>query len=318
MSDGRDSGLAPSTGRWRVIAIDGGRTGCRARRRDHDGTTTEATGPGLAPLGPDADPAASVAAVLRRLLEPGADAVVAGLAGAMEDRRHHDAVAAAISDITGARRIVVTGDLLTSHAGALGGAPGAVVAAGTGAVALAVDADGRSARVDGWGHLLGDDGSGWWIGRAGLASALAHHDGRGGSAILAAAAETSFGPLDDLAGTVHSAQHPVERIAAFARPVAAAAQQGDEVSRGIWDRAGRVLAGSLIAAATRVDDVGAASWTGGLFAAGPLLLDPLTDEVRRVAPHLVLRPPLGDALDGGLALAVVPAHLGRLATITDR
>jgi N-acetylglucosamine kinase-like BadF-type ATPase len=75
--------------------------------------------------------------------------------------------------------IVLASDITTSHAGALGGAPGVVVAAGTGAAALALDQEGRSAICDGWGYLLGDEGSGYAIGRAGLASALREHDGRG-------------------------------------------------------------------------------------------------------------------------------------------
>ena len=54
------------------------------------------------------------------------------------------------------------------------------MAAGTGTVCVARRGE-RLVKVDGWGSLLGDAGSGFAIGRAGLDSALRHADGRGGS-----------------------------------------------------------------------------------------------------------------------------------------
>ncbi|MFC9469290.1 hypothetical protein [Streptomyces coelicoflavus] len=55
---------------------------------------------------------------------------------------------------------------VSSVAGALGGRAGVVPAIGTGSVAVGIGADGTYARVDGWGPLLGDDGSGARIGSA--------------------------------------------------------------------------------------------------------------------------------------------------------
>ena len=52
---------------------------------------------------------------------------------------------------------------MTSYLGAIGFEPGAVVAAGTGVIALAGDRDGNFARSDGWGYILGDDGGGWLV-----------------------------------------------------------------------------------------------------------------------------------------------------------
>lgn len=59
-------------------------------------------------------------------------------------------------------------------------------------------------RADGWGHLLGDCGSGAWIGRAGLEAAMRAYDGRsGGSAALLARAEKLFGPAAGLPGALY-------------------------------------------------------------------------------------------------------------------
>jgi N-acetylglucosamine kinase-like BadF-type ATPase len=60
---------------------------------------------------------------------------------------------------------------------AAGGArTGIAVIAGTGSVAWGIDADGRQARSGGWGYLLGDEGSGYWLAREAVRRALHRHD----------------------------------------------------------------------------------------------------------------------------------------------
>ncbi|MET9624146.1 BadF/BadG/BcrA/BcrD ATPase family protein, partial [Streptomyces sp. NPDC006464] len=88
----------------------------------------------------------------------------------------------ALERALGVRTLVLAADAVTAYAGALGQRPGAVVAAGTGMIALGTDLVAWR-RADGWGHLLGDCGGGAWIGRAGLEAAMRAYDGRrGGSA----------------------------------------------------------------------------------------------------------------------------------------
>ena len=163
----------------RALLIDGGQSGCRAAVIDQGRTVAETTLPGLPRQGRDY-------AALRGLLElaDGIEVVAAGLTGF---RGGVQAVATALP----APRVVVSDDAVTAHLGALGGEPGVVIVAGTGAIALAVDE--VAARADGWGTRLGDDGGGYWIGRAGLALALRAHDGRGGSHDLLARAMARFG-----------------------------------------------------------------------------------------------------------------------------
>jgi N-acetylglucosamine kinase-like BadF-type ATPase len=297
----------------RILAIDGGRSGCRVRRRE-GGVVTASDGPPLPYLrGDDADEDldAAIAVALDDLPSAEVDVVVAGLAGLFERPAVAPPLAARLAARTGAARVIVTGDLVTSYAGALGISsdptrlrPGVVVAAGTGAVAFAVAADGRTARADGWGYLLGDEGSGYWIGRRGLAAALAHRDGRGGSAALRVAAEARFGRVETLPEVVHGSDAPAGRIAAFARDVAAAATAGDPVAAAIWTEAGgRLAASAAAAAAVHEGRPTPVSVTGGLVAAGPLLLEPFRLALARLAPHLTVEAPRGTALDGAEALA---------------
>lgn len=53
---------------------------------------------------------------------------------------------------------------------------GVVVAAGTGSVAYGCNEAGERMRMGGWGYLLGDEGSGYWIGREALRSVTYEHD----------------------------------------------------------------------------------------------------------------------------------------------
>ncbi|MCX5794160.1 MAG: hypothetical protein NTY77_01520 [Elusimicrobia bacterium] len=71
-----------------------------------------------------------------------------------------------------ADRVEAVSDVELAHAAAFGGEPGLLVVAGTGSIAIARDWRGRWRRSGGWGQLLGDEGSGFWIGRSALRDPL--------------------------------------------------------------------------------------------------------------------------------------------------
>ncbi len=77
-----------------------------------------------------------------------------------------------------AQPYVVNDALIALEAGVPGGA-GVVVVAGTGSIAYGRDAQGRAARAGGWGYVLGDEGSGYWLGRHALRAVVRAADGRG-------------------------------------------------------------------------------------------------------------------------------------------
>ncbi len=305
----------------RVLALDVGKTGCRAALFDDGVRVAEAEGPGAAGLAaPDGVSAALDAtdATARSLgpRRPDLDVVAAGLAGFAAARGRADEVAAALAARHRPRRVVLASDMTTSHLGALDGEAGVVVAAGTGAVALAVAADGGHAVTDGWGWLLGDAGSGFEIGRRGLDAALRAHDGRGGSPALLERARDRFGPPEGIPAAVHGAPHPASTVASFARDVLDVALAGDVWARTVWVEAGAELAASAAAAAGRAlggdaptgpgDPPTPVSTTGGLFGSA-LLADAFAAELARRLPTAALRPPAGDALDGAHLAATRPA-----------
>jgi N-acetylmuramic acid 6-phosphate etherase len=205
------------------------------------------------------------------------DAVGIGISGYVHDLGLLEAVAAGIADVTGAAHVVVAGDVLTSYLGALGARPGAVAALGSGSIVLALGREGSHAIVDGWGHALGDDGSGFAVGRSGLKAALRHLDGRGRRTDLVDRARERFGPLERLADVIDDSAAPTLLIASFARDVAASAREGDAEAIAIWSHAAREVAASVAAARRRAatPENAPTAVTGALTNAGDLLLAPL-------------------------------------------
>ncbi|WP_442818872.1 N-acetylglucosamine kinase [Streptomyces sp. NBC_01235] len=205
----------------------------------------------------------------------------------------------------GVRTTALAADAVTAYVGALGARPGAVVAAGTGLIAIGTDLTAWR-RADGWGHLLGDCGGGAWIGRAGLEAALRAYDGRpGGSAPLLARAEERFGPMPGLPGLLYPRADRPAVLASFAPHVAGCAQD-DPVAAGILRAAAGHLAESAAAVCPRGGEPRIAL-TGGLFRIGDPLLVPLEGELARRLPHARRVPADGDPLDGAVRIAIALA-----------
>ncbi|WP_225833308.1 BadF/BadG/BcrA/BcrD ATPase family protein [Streptomyces sp. NK08204] len=201
----------------------------------------------------------------------------------------------------GVRRVALAADAVTAYVGALGARPGAVLAAGTGLIAIGTDLTGWR-RADGWGHLLGDCGGGAWIGRAGLEAALRAHDGReGGSGPLLACAQEQFGPVRALPGLLYPRSDRPAVLASFAPRVAACAGH-DPVAAGILRAAARNMAESA-AAVCPASGAPEVALTGGLFAMGDPLLVPLGEELAARLPHARRVPAESDPLHGAARIA---------------
>jgi N-acetylmuramic acid 6-phosphate etherase len=265
-----------------ILAVDLGKTSCRAAA--HGRRAEGAGAPGLAaPGGVRAAEGAilAVAGKLARDFGP-VDEVIVGAAGALAAPDAARALADALLASLRAQRIAVTSDAVIAHAGALDGQPGVVLVAGTGVVALAIDANGTLRTADGWGPSLGDEGGGTWIGAAGLRAALRAHDGRGPSTTLLDAASARFGAPE----TWPAQLTDVAALASFAPDVLAAG--GDAAALAIVSAAAEALA-----ATARAAGAGPVAMVGGL--AG----------VRALREQLDLIPAAGDALYGALRLGAI-------------
>ncbi|GAA2473455.1 BadF/BadG/BcrA/BcrD ATPase family protein [Streptomyces thermolineatus] len=224
----------------------------------------------------------------------------AGMAGLGEELRAE--LPGALEEALGVRRLALAADAVTAYAGALGVRPGVVVAAGTGAIALGTDLRSGWRRADGWGHLLGDCGSGAWIGRAGLEAALRAHDGRaGGSPALLERLRERFGAPGSLPAALYPRSDRPAVLASFAPDVAGCADR-DPVAAAIMERAARHLLETAAAARPPGPEC-AVAFTGGLLRLGPALLVPLGALFQEFLPDAVPVAAGGDPLDGALRIA---------------
>ncbi|MFH8486741.1 N-acetylglucosamine kinase [Streptomyces longisporoflavus] len=227
---------------------------------------------------------------------------------------------AALRKALGVRRLALAADAVTAYAGALGDRPGAVVAAGTGMIAIGTDLS-LWHRADGWGHLLGDCGGGAWIGRAGLEAAMRAFDGRrGGSKALLARAEELFGPVQGLPGRLYPRTDRPAMLASFAPEVARCAPD-DPVAGAILGDAARHIAEAAAAVCPPAGRAGRGdqpevALTGGLFKMGDALLGPVEAELAERLRHVRLVPAAGDPLDGAVRMAADVAA-GRLRLPLD-
>jgi len=280
------------------------------------GTVRTATGVRITPGGIDLDALVSSVEVLLTI-EAAEAAGTAGTAGTADQNppaidvlvwsmrgllglSDPQSVLGTVAARLNAHRTVVCSDALSSLVGALGEVrPGAVVAAGTGAVAFGTDFAEVWRRVDGWGHVLGDRGSGAWVGLEGLRAALRAHDGVStrGSALLAAAVD-HFGPPAAWPGLVMTRADAPAVLAGFA-PVVTALAESDAAAADIAAAAGRALASSLAAAAEGVA-AAAVTATGGLLEAAAVRR---AFEDACLERGLVLAPARGTSVDGAVALA---------------
>lgn len=311
-----DSGIREQASAPIVLGVDVGRTGCRAALWNGDAPEPEAIAAGDGSLGlgavhgPDVAGAAILAIVDPLLKSRGVgciDAVGVGAPGAMEAPTLARRLAEQLARSLPARMVAVMSDAITSHAGALGGKPGVVLAAGTGAVTIAIGADGQFRRVDGWGPWIGDEGSGAWLGRCGLQAAARASDGRGSATMLTEGAAKQFGSIGELATKLGSDANPARSLAAFAPAVADAARNGDPVAAQLVSAGAAALARSMIAAAEGLNTRGhvAAVIIGGLVNLGPVLLDPLRAALEGSGANLHLQPAKGTSIDGARLLARV-------------
>jgi N-acetylglucosamine kinase-like BadF-type ATPase len=127
---------------------------------------------------------------------------------------------------------------------------GVALISGTGSVCLGRHADGRSARVGGWGYLLGDEGSGYQVALRALRVSTQTADGRAEAQELLQAVlrHWSLSSPSSLIAHVHSSAITQAEIAGLAAEVLELADQGDAASRAIVDEAAHELARHVDAA----------------------------------------------------------------------
>ena len=249
-------------------------------------------------------------------------AICVGIAGV--DREEDATVVRSIVQRIGrTARVLVVNDALVALQAGVGDDPGIVIVSGTGSIAYGRNAAGRAARAGGWGYVLGDEGSGYWLARMALRSVVHAADGRGGSTALTAHVLTHFGVTHprQLVHEIYTRELPPSQIALLAKYVQTAFEEGDEVAREILQAATRELvaaAGSVTAQLAMTEDAFTFVLAGGLFHAVPWLRDELGNRLPAVALRSRVEPLRDEPALGAVRLALAEAHGGaRLPTYEE-
>ena len=170
--------------------------------------------------------------------------------------------------VPGIVRIHTIPDYVGNWAAATGGEPGVMVIGGGGSVAYGRTGSGEAVRIGGWGHLLGDEGSGFWIGLQAIKAALKSRAGVSQKTALGERVMQRFGTDDDrqVIREVYSASFSEAEVAGLVPLVASLAQEGDETATSILDEAADHLAGIALAVLRRLGDLPVYP-SGGIFRA---------------------------------------------------
>lgn len=208
---------------------------------------------------------------------------------------------AALEEAFGAARtLTVVSDAEAARLGALNGEDGVLLIAGTGSIAVGRFGD-EAVRCGGWGPVMGDEGSGYWIGRRALQRACREADGRAEKSALG---RSVFDALDvtepgEAVAALAAMADRRSGVAALARTACDAAREGDPVAAALLDEAAGQLA-LLVNTLARGRGAVVCSWAGGVFSAGDVVLDRLRC---RLGPDVTLRAPAGDPLRGACIAA---------------
>jgi N-acetylglucosamine kinase-like BadF-type ATPase len=291
-----------------LIGADVGGTKTAVAVADGDRVLARAEGPGAAVRpGRALVSAATIAETVRRALADagrlGGDVLVVGAAGAGREPEQEE-LRKALRAETLADTVVVTTDIEIALAAAFPDRPGIVVSAGTGSVAVGRDRAGQRHRIGGYGWQMGDEGSGYAIGRAALGAVSRAADGRSPSTALSERILTATRSADFDALVRWAAGASPAEVAALAPHVLAVAAQGDPLAQGIMDYAARELTQLAICLVPTmdVDPPVEVALTGGLLSTD----QPLRQRVlSRLTEQAALKPIEGpvDAVAGALRLA---------------
>lgn len=267
-----------------VIGVDGGGTYTRAVVLDESGEE-RGRAEGRSAVADARDPEAAAGAVAdvcaAAAVNAGhplpVDSVWAALSGAGREAAR-SAVEMALERLGVAAAVHVDTDVGAAFHDAFGDGAGILLISGTGSIAWGRSEDGRQGRVGGWGHHIGDEGSGYAIGLDALRRVARHADGRAPHTRLQRMVLERL-ELERVDELVHwAAAASKTEVAALAPLVALASNEGDEVAEEILVQAAEALEGHVVALLQTLgpwEHPPHVALAGGLLRPGRVLRDPL-------------------------------------------
>jgi N-acetylglucosamine kinase-like BadF-type ATPase len=237
-----------------IIGVDAGGTKTEAVVYDVDGNAVKEVITGFGNLLVNFDEAMSnlmkaIDACTRELSMANCAGIYLGVAG-IESGNLQQVVEETLSTKYNVH-VEAMNDAFIAHAALLQGENGVLTIAGTGSIALAMK-DGKAATAGGWGHLLGDEGSGYWISVAAFRAMIADEDEGKPVSALSKKILDELG-VSEVGGILEFIYNePKASIAKFVPAVVEEAQLGNEIAIRILQQAGNDLARTTIQAARKL------------------------------------------------------------------
>jgi N-acetylglucosamine kinase-like BadF-type ATPase len=174
---------------------------------------------------------------------------------------------------------------------------------GTGSSTFGMNAAGEGWRSGGWGQLISDEGSSYWLGVQAMKTAVSAFDGRiSHTALLQKVqAHLALAHINDIMHRIYVTGLSRAEVAGLAPLVIEAAHQGDDVALGLIDQGTQDLAECVLAVAKRLSFTASPcelAMVGGLFRSGDIFVRPFKNAVLDRLPdcHIIpaeLPPVLG-------------------------
>src|SRR5688572_22575500 len=299
-----------------VLGIDAGGTKTVALLADADGRILGEGRAGAANLQTEGE--LEVEKILHTVIEHATDgrqvtpaAVCLGMAGV--DRQDDAQIIRDVMRRLGFRsNALIVNDALIALVAGAGASPGVVLISGTGSIAFGVSHRGLAARAGGWGPTLGDEGSGYWIGRRALEAVVRDADGRGPKTALTKKVLEYFSleRPELLVSEIYHQPHGRRAIASLAPEVDRAREAGDLVASEIMIDAADELAKAAGSVITRLEMRGEQFpilMAGGLLKRSEWLVAEIARRMAEVAPRSEVLPLTEEPALGAVRLATAAA-----------
>lgn len=188
--------------------------------------------------------------------------------------------------------------------GGLAGLEGYALISGTGSLALSRSSDGSLKRAGGYGYLLGDEGSAYWIAHQALMRSLRSLENRDlNTRMLPSLLEgCSLSKAEDLIAYVHH-QATKADIAKLAPLVTVFAKEGDPLANDILQCTAKELVALVVSVQNPAITANELVLAGGVLEKDPIVRPLFIQALRETLPELQIITARGTALEGACLLA---------------
>lgn len=204
----------------------------------------------------------------------------------------------------------ILGDHEIALYGATGKSEGIILVAGTGSICFGINAEGKSHRTGGFGHLIDDEGSGYAIGRDIISSVVRSHDGRIGKTVLCDMVFSALNctSIQEIINFVYKKDTNKRDIAQLAPLLTKASDEKDGIALAIAEKCGEELV-KLVFPLVEILDMEKAdiALAGSILNTDPYIRESFEKRLKVLLPHARCIKPRNNAAHGA-----VIAALGRL------